>query len=69
MTIIGLIGRYGTGSQKLLPNWIDLLVVIAFSIVIFYYAVSLAMSSETIKQTIETEKAQIADEPELNIAG
>jgi amino acid transporter len=69
MTIISLIGRYGTGSQKLLPNWIDLVVVVAFSIVIFYYAVSLAMSSESIKQAVETEKAQIASEPELNIAG
>jgi hypothetical protein len=37
--------------------------------VIFYYPVSLAMGSETIKQAVDTEEAQIAAEPELNIAG
>ena len=47
ITLIGLIGRYG--GHNALPDWIDLLVVIAFSLVIFYYAVSLAMDSEHVK--------------------
>jgi hypothetical protein len=69
MTIIGLMGRYGKGSLKLLPDWIDLVVVILFSIVIFYYAVSVAMSPETIKATVETEKQQLEEAPELNVPG
>jgi amino acid transporter len=58
MTIIGLIGRYGTGSQQLLPEWVDLLVVVGFSLVIFYYAVSLAMSGETISRIVAAEQRQ-----------
>ena len=56
MTIIGLLGRYGTGSQSLLPEWLDLLVVIGFSLVIFYYAVSLAMDAETISRIVAAEE-------------
>jgi amino acid transporter len=68
LTIISLIGRYGKGSQMLLPEWIDLIVVIAFSLVIFYYAVSLAMASDTIKAAVETEKRHEDEEPDLNLA-
>jgi amino acid transporter len=67
LTIISLIGRYGTGSQNLLPQWIDLVVVIAFSLVIFYYAVSLAMDRETIKAVVASEEATKDDGPELNL--
>jgi amino acid transporter len=69
LTIIGLIGRYGKGSQNLLPEWVDLAVVIVFSLVIFYYAVSVAMAPETIRATVETEKEQLAEAPVLNVPG
>jgi hypothetical protein len=65
LTIIGLIGRYGTGSQQLLPEWVDLLVVVGFSLVIFYYAVSLAMSGETISRIVAAEQRQ----EEIALAG
>jgi amino acid transporter len=69
MTIIGLLGRYGKGSHNVLPSWIDLLVVAAFSLVVFYYAVSLAMTTEQIAQNLETEMEQLAEEPELALPG
>jgi amino acid transporter len=69
LTIISLIGRYGKGSQNLLPQWIDLIVVIGFSLVIFYYAVSLAMASATIKAAVEAEKAHEQEETQLNVVG
>ncbi len=69
MTIIGLLGRYGTGSQNTLPNWIDLLVVILFSLVIFYYAVSLAMDSDHVHVAVETEERQLERDAELNLPG
>ncbi|MFI5775712.1 APC family permease [Nocardia sp. NPDC051570] len=68
-TIIGLLGRYGKGSHNALPNWIDLLVVIGFSLVIFYYAVSLAMESSQIQAAVDTEERQLANAPALNIPG
>ncbi len=68
MTIIGLLGRYGTGSESWLPDWVDLGVVAAFSLVIFYYAVSLAMTPEQIKDAVETEKRAIEEAPDLRTA-
>lgn len=70
ITIIGLIGRYG-GGDNTLPNWVDLAVVIAYSLAIFYYAVSLAMEPEKVKAAVEFEKRQIELEKEkdLNLPG
>jgi amino acid transporter len=67
MVIIGLIGRYGKGSEDLMPEWIDLLVVIGFSLVIFYYAVSLAMEPENVRQAIAHEERLAAEMPDLNV--
>jgi amino acid transporter len=68
-TIIGLMGRYGKGAHDVLPEWIDLLTVIAFSLVIFYYAVSLAMSPEQIEAAVKTEERQLEHAKELNVPG
>ena len=57
--IIGALGRYGDGSHNWLPEWIDLLVVIVFSLAIFYWAVSLTMSPEKVQTAIAKDSAQI----------
>jgi amino acid transporter len=69
MTIIGLLGRYGVGSESKIPNWWDLVVVIAYSLVIFYYAVSLAMSSEKVQQAIAIEERQFNYQDDINLPG
>jgi amino acid transporter len=51
LTVIGFLGRYG--GQNVLPNWIDLLVVIAFSLGVFYFAVSVAMPGEKVRAAID----------------
>ena len=43
--LIGLLGRYGSGAKGVLPDWIDIVVVIIFSLAIFYWAVSLAFNA------------------------
>jgi amino acid transporter len=68
LTLIGLVGRYGNGAEIILPDWIDIAVVIVFSLVIFYYAVGLAMSPEAVHDAIETEEQQIASAPEIKTA-
>ncbi len=65
LTIIGRLGRYGDGAQNSLPDWVDLVVVIAFSLVIFYYAVSLAMSPEQVKKAVELEQRAEATAPKV----
>jgi amino acid transporter len=57
--IIGLAGRYGDGSKSWLPEWIDLLVVIGFSLVIYYWAVGLALTRDQVEEEVEKDRAQI----------
>jgi amino acid transporter len=68
MTIIGLLGRYGDGAYNALPEWIDLLVVIAWSLVIFYYAVSLAMPAERVAQAVRLEEKAEAEQADIRTA-
>jgi hypothetical protein len=69
VTGIGYVGRYGEKNLNFLPEWIDLVVVIVFSLVIFYYAVSLAMSSEAIKKLVEADEEAEDRGSELNLPG
>jgi len=57
--VIGALGRYGTGATNILPNWVDLLVVIAFALVIFYWAVSLATTKERTAAAVARDAHQI----------
>jgi amino acid transporter len=57
--VIGALGRYGDGSHSVLPNWVDLLVVIGFSLVIFYWAVGLAMPVQRVQDAIAVDSGQI----------
>jgi amino acid transporter len=66
--LIGYLGRYGSGTIQLLPEWVDLAVVIVFSLMIFYWAVSLAMDSEDVNGAVEREKLELAVPPESNLA-
>jgi amino acid transporter len=59
MVLIGLAGRYGDGSKSWLPEWIDLLVVIGFSLVIFYWAVSETMPRAKVQEAIAKDSHQI----------
>ena len=59
LTLIGFLGRYGRGARLWLPGWIDLLVVIAFSLVIFAYAVSVAVDSERVRAAVDRERPEL----------
>jgi amino acid transporter len=64
LTIIGALGRYGVGSHSVLPEWIDLLVVIGFSLIIFEWAVRLAMLPEQVAAAVAADADQIDYVPE-----
>jgi len=42
--VIGWLGRYGSGARSLIPNWLDIAIVVGFALAIFYWAISLANS-------------------------
>ena len=57
--LIGWLGRYGNGSRSLLPDWLDIVVVIGFSLAIFYWAVSLTLIREETAAAVGKDAQQI----------
>src|SRR5262249_46455209 len=57
--VIGAIGRYGPGAKNILPNWLDVAVVIGFALAIFHWAVSLALNRDEAAAAVERDSYQI----------
>ena len=57
--IIGILGRYGNGARNLLPNWIDIAVVVLFAGTIFYWAERLTMDQVETSFAIARDAEQI----------
>jgi len=68
MTVIGVLGRYGHG-HNVLPDWVDLVVVVAFALGVFYYAVDLAMSKEQVQAAIASEDWRLPGDDEVRLTG
>ena len=67
--LIGAFGRYGAGARNILPNGYDLAVVIVFSLIIFYWAISLAMDKAATDAAVAKDAQQIDYEtPKLAMA-
>jgi hypothetical protein len=58
--VIGALGSYGDGSRGVLPEWWDILVVIAFSLIIFRWAVSLGLTRTQVGQEVAKDAHQLA---------
>ena len=56
--LIGWFGRYGIGARSVLPSWIDIAIVIIFSLSIFYWAVSVASTGAQAAAAIDKDAAQ-----------
>jgi amino acid transporter len=65
LTLINLAGRYGKGAKNWLPDFVDLLVVVGFSLVIFYWAVSCCMDQKSVEKAVEFEQSEIEAEAEV----
>ncbi len=64
-TVISVLGRYG--GHNVLPDWIDILVVIAFSLGIFYYAVEFSRTKEQVYAAIDNEDWQLPGSNEVTL--
>jgi amino acid transporter len=58
--VIGDLGRYGAGASNILPNWVDVAVVIVFSLAIFYWAVNLTLTGERTAAAVAKDAQQLA---------
>ncbi len=66
MTIISVLGRYGHG-HNVIPDWVDLAVVIVFSLAIFYYAVEFRMKDSAVQRALDSEDWQLPGAPDVNV--
>jgi amino acid transporter len=57
--IIGYLGRYG-GGRNVIPDWVDVAVVVVFSLVIFYWGIALSLSTEGAAAEVAKDAHQIA---------
>jgi amino acid transporter len=57
--LLGWIGRYG-GGRNLLPNWIDIAVVVAFSLVIFYWAIAQSLTNSEAATEVAKDAHQLS---------
>ena len=55
MVVISYLGQYG-GGIGFFPLWIDIVIVIAFSLVIFYWAVYSVRPTEQVRASIEGDE-------------
>ena len=57
--LIGWLGRYGNGAKDVLPNWWDIVLMLAFALAIFYWAVGLANASEQTAAAVAKDASQL----------
>ena len=56
--LLGWLGRYG-GGRNILPNWVDVGVVIVFALAIFHWATALRLSAEDSAVEVAQDAGQI----------
>jgi amino acid transporter len=66
LAVISYFGQYG--GTKAIPEWIDLGVVAAFSLVICYLAVALSLPSHRVAAAVAADEREIAVQPDLTTA-
>jgi amino acid transporter len=55
---LGALGRYG-GGYEVLPSWVDIVVVIGFSLAIFYWALHLTLTPEASAEAVAKDAHQL----------
>jgi amino acid transporter len=64
-TVIAVLGRYG--GKNVLPDWIDIIVVVVYSLIIFYYAVAFSRPTAQVYEAIGSEDWQLPTSPEVRL--
>lgn len=57
--LLGAVGRYGAGARNLLPDWVDLAVVVVFALSIFYWAVRVTLTKDETAAAVAKDAQQI----------
>lgn len=57
--LIGFLGRYGSGAKNVLPDWVDIMVVILFALIIYYFAVKSSLNTEATAAAVSRDAGQL----------
>ena len=57
--LIGWLGRYGNGANNILPNWVDIMVVVVFALMIYYWAVRLSLTEASTAAAVAKDARQL----------
>ena len=72
LILLGWLGRYGSDDDhaplNVLPDGIDVLVIAAFALAIFYWAVACARPAEDVIAAVEREHIELQNQPEITTA-
>jgi hypothetical protein len=67
MALISYFGAEDFGGTNLIPFGWDILVVIAFSIAIYYYAMSVRLTPEEVRRHVADARGEAQEEEELAV--
>ena len=65
LAVISYLGQFG--GHNVIPFWWDLGILAVFSLVIYYYGVSVGLEGRRVQAAIEEEQLEAAYEPELKV--
>ncbi len=68
MAVISYLGQF-TGGRGTIPFYVDLVVVAAYSLFIYYLAVGLSMPAAKVQKMIAAEEFDAEHQPDLKVAG
>jgi amino acid transporter len=57
--VIGALGRYGNAASNILPDWVDIAVVVGFSLAIYYWALSATLDGANTAAAVAKDAHQI----------
>ncbi len=57
--VLGALGNYGNGARGVLPDWIDIATVVAFSLIVFRVAVHASLPAARAAEAIAKDREQI----------
>jgi amino acid transporter len=60
--VIGALGRYGPNASNILPNWVDIAVLVVFSLAIFYWAIGQRLTDDGVSEAVANDNEQLAYE-------
>jgi amino acid transporter len=72
LVVLGYLGRYNNStdepSANILPDGIDVLVIVVFALVIYYWAVNCARPTEDVIAAVDREHIELQNQPEITTA-